>query len=260
MPVEIIEGDCREVLRELAEQSVDLTVTSPPYDNMRSYNGNNEGWGEHVWRDVLVQLYRVTKPGGVVVWVVGDATVDGSETGTSFKQALCAMECGFNLHDTMIYKKANPGIAGSNYCYLSVFEYMFVFSRGRPRTTNFLRDRKNVRSGKTTAGATRRSVEGETAPTRQFEQAEFGKRFNIWEYPTGGTDLGHPAPFPLGLARDHILSWSKDGDTVLDPFFGAGTTGLACQEVGNRECMGIEMDPKYYDIAVKRLGLDAEAT
>ena len=105
--IKLIQGDCLEKMQDIQDSSIDLTVTSPPYDNLRSYNGNNALWGEHVWKAAIKDLYRVTKDGGVVVWVVGDATIKGSETGTSFKQALWAMECGFRLHDTMIYAKNN---------------------------------------------------------------------------------------------------------------------------------------------------------
>lgn len=250
--IKLMQGDCLDLMRDIPDGSVDLTVTSPPYDNLRTYNGTLNDWTPEKWQAIIREMFRVTKQGGVVVWVVGDATIKGSETGTSFRQALYAMECGFRLHDTMIYKKANPGIAGSNYCYLSVFEYMFVFSKGRPRAVNFLRDRKNVRSGMTTAGANRRSAAGETAATRRFEQSEYGKRFNIWEYPTGGRDTGHPATFPEALARDHIISWSNEGDTVFDPFLGSGTTGKMAILHG-RNFIGIERDEEYFQIAQDRI-------
>jgi len=131
MAIELLQGDCLSRFPEIPDNSVDLTVTSPPYDNLRAYNGNNALWGEHVWRAVIEELYRVTAEGGVVVWVVADATVNGSETGTSFKQALHAMECGFRLHDTMIWAKPNP-IPRTHNRYEQAFEYMFVFSKGKP--------------------------------------------------------------------------------------------------------------------------------
>ena len=132
--IKLMHGDCLDCMGEMPDGSVDLTVTSPPYDNLRTYNGNNEQWGEHVWRDVISSLHRVTADGGVVVWVVGDATIKGSETGTSFKQALWAKECGFNLHDTMIWSKPTFSAVGAlKTRYASVFEYMFVFSKGRPK-------------------------------------------------------------------------------------------------------------------------------
>ncbi len=130
-------GDCLDVMQGIPDGSVDLTVTSPPYDNLRTYNGNNDQWGEHVWREVIADLYRVTADGGVVVWVVADATIKGSETGTSFKQALWAMECGFNLHDTMIYQVKGTGAKGSNYAYWQEFEYMFILSKSRPQIHKF---------------------------------------------------------------------------------------------------------------------------
>jgi site-specific DNA-methyltransferase (adenine-specific) len=138
-------GDCLDVMQDIPDGSVDLTVTSPPYDNLRTYNGNNDHWGEHVWRAVIADLYRVTADGGVVVWVVADATIKGSETGTSFKQALWAMECGFNLHDTMIWDKCAFSAVGSlAHRYAPVFEYMFVFSKGPLKSFNPIKDKINM--------------------------------------------------------------------------------------------------------------------
>ena len=99
--IKFIHGDCLEIMPTLADKSVDLTVTSPPYDNLRTYNGNSQ----FDFEGIAKELFRVTKDGGVVVWVVGDANINGSETGTSFRQALYFKEIGFNLHDTMIYQK-----------------------------------------------------------------------------------------------------------------------------------------------------------
>lgn len=244
-------GDCLEVMPTIGAEAINLTVTSPPYDDMRSYNEGLE-WGEHVWKPVIQELYRITKEGGVVVWVVGDATIKGSETGTSFKQALWANECGFNLHDTMIYEKAQACF-GSNLCYLQSFEYMFVFSKGRPKSINFIRDRINVRGGKdestVSSGMDKDGVSGE----RVRNTADvFGKRKNIWKYGVGGGDTGHPAVFPVSLASDHIKSWSEEGDVVFDPFLGSGSTGVAAINLG-REFIGIEKDKTYYDLASSRI-------
>lgn len=256
--IKLMQGDCSKVMADITDCSIDLTVTSPPYDNLRAYNGNNEQWGEHVWKAVLQELYRVTAKGGVVVWVVGDATIKGSETGTSFRQALWAMECGFNLHDTMIYQKAQACF-GSNKCYLQAFEYMFVFSKGAPKSLNFIRDRKNVRGG-VKESTVRNGLKpcGEKSDRVYKTAGEFGKRKNIWEYGVGGGSTGHPAVFPETLARDHIISWSGEGDTVLDPFMGSGTTGVACVNAG-RKFTGIELDQGYFDIAKKRINESLEA-
>ena len=242
-------GDCLEKMAEIPDGSVDLTVTSPPYDNLRSYNGCE--WGEDVWRDVIKSLYRVTADGGVVVWIVGDATINGSETGTSFRQALWAMECGFNLHDTMIYQKAQACF-GSNNCYLQSFEYMFVFSKGKPNSMNFIRDRKNARHGIESMGEGGLSVDGIKARRVRKKMKEYGKRKNIWLYGVGGGNTGHPAVFPEKLAHDHIISWSNEGDIVLDPFMGSGTTGVACKNL-NRDFIGIELDSGYFEIAKQRI-------
>ena len=242
--------DCLEGMKRLREETIDLTVTSPPYDNLRTYNGNIEQWSFEKFCDIAKELYRITKTGGVVVWVVGDETVNGSETGTSFKQALWFIECGFNLHDTMIYEKAQSCF-GSNLCYLQSFEYMFVFSKGKPKTTNLLRDRKNVRSGEEKMAVSGISKDGVASERHIKELEEYGKRKNIWTYGVGGGKTGHPAVFPLRLAQDHIFSWSNEGDTVLDPFLGSGTTRLAAYDL-NRRFIGFEIDKGYFDAQEER--------
>jgi len=249
--IKLMKGDCLERMKEIPDGSVDLTVTSPPYDNLRTYN-NTLQWNESIWKQVLKELFRVTKQGGVVVWVVGDATIKGSETGTSFKQALWAMECGFNLHDTMIYEKAQACF-GSNLCYLQSFEYMFVFAKDKPKTINFIRDRKNVRGNVTEStvskGMNTNGISGARIPKTA---KEFGKRKNIWKYGVGGGNTGHPAPFPEQLANDHIISWSNEGDTVFDPFMGSGTTGKMAV-LNGRNFIGIEVVKEYFQIAKERI-------
>lgn len=243
--------NCLEVMGDVDSGVIDLTVTSPPYDDLRDYGGGLE-WGQSVWEDVLSGIYRITAEGGVLVWVVGDATKNGSETGSSFKQALFAMDCGFNLHDTMIYEKAQACF-GSTKCYLQSFEYMFVFSKGKPKTINFIRDRENVRGGveeSTTTGGFGR--DGSRSARHRKSSEIMGKRKNIWKYGVGGGTTDHPAVFPLSLAEDHIRSWSRGGDLVFDPFMGSGTTGVACRNL-KRNFVGVEINPEYYAEAVSRI-------
>lgn len=250
-------GDCLEVMATLPSGSVDLTVTSPPYDNLRTYNDGLNDWTDVKWKAIISQLYRLTKDGGVVVWVVADATVNGSETGTSFRQALHAMECGFRLHDTMIWNKGTFTAVGAlRTRYAPVFEYMFVFSKGAPRIFNPIKDRPNKTAGAPHHGPLRKA-DGTMKPLSNQGRAiaEFGQRFNIWEMPsvTSNTErTGHPAQFPLTLANDHILSWSNPGDVLLDPFMGSGTTGVAALAAG-RHFIGIERDPGYFAIAQSRI-------
>lgn len=248
-------GDCLEVMPTLDAGSIDLTVTSPPYDNLRTYNDSLD-WGEHVWKPVLENLYRLTKDGGVVVWIVGDATIKGSETGTSFKQALYAMECGFRLHDTMIYKREGPPLTHRRY--EQKFEYMFVLSKGRPSSFNGIRSASKSAGKKRTAtmrqdsdNLSSRSAKGHVQNTKLIG--------NVVEYAVGNqastTDKAahvHPAIFPESLARDHIISWSNPGATVFDPFLGSGTTGKMSIEQG-RNFIGIEKDAEYFEIATKRI-------
>jgi len=258
MNTNLINADCLVAMGDIPDGSVDLTVTSPPYDNLRSYNGNNDQWGEHVWRAVISDLYRVTAQGGVVVWIVGDATIKGSETGTSFKQALWAMECGFNLHDTMIWQKSTFSAVGAlRVRYAPVFEYMFVFTKGKLKCFNPIKDRKNKHSGVLDHG-TIRQKDGTTKPINGIKKGKtvgnFGQRFNVWQLneEKNSRAYGHPAMFPLSICRDHILSWSNAGQTILDPFMGSGTTGVACKNLG-RSFIGIEMDADYFATASARI-------
>jgi site-specific DNA-methyltransferase (adenine-specific) len=241
-------GDCLELMQNIADNSIDLTVTSPPYDNLRTYN-NSLVWNEEIWKEAIKQLYQVTKNGGVVVWVVGDATIKGSETGTSFKQALFAIECGFNLHDTMIFEKNSstyPANAKSNR-YSSIYEYMFVWSKGKPKTHNLIKDKPNKWAGyKDFSGKLKNPV------------PDFSPRNNIWKYTTSFNDKSsHTAVFPEQLAHDHIISWSNERDTVLDPFMGSGTTGKMAKLLG-RKFIGIEKVADYFEIAAQRINAIGE--
>jgi len=247
----ILQGDCLEVMKTLEDNSIDLTVTSPPYDNLRDYKGYTFDF-----EGIAKELYRITKEGGVVVWVVGDATIKGSETGTSFKQALYFKEIGFNLHDTMIWNKGGFSAVGSlQNRYAPVFEYMFVLSKGFPKTFNPIKDRKTKHGGKKASG-TIRQADGTTKPmSKVMIINEYGQRFNIWEQSPQRQTGGHPAPFPEKLAEDHILSWSNEGDIILDPMAGSGTT-LKMAKKNNRNYIGIEVSPEYIDIINKRLTQD----
>ena len=256
--VTIYNGDCLEVMKEILNKSIDLLLTSPPYDDLRTYQSASANSFEVDFKNIAIEIFRIIKHGGVLVWVVGDATIRGSETGTSFKQALYFKEIGFNLHDTMIYQKKECTFPDTNR-YLGVFEYMFIFSKDKPKTVNFLMDRQNKSITKKTASSYRQP-DGRTKWKIPKEIKEYGRRNNIWCYSTGYQKTTkdkyafiHPAMFPEKLAEDHILSWSNPGDLILDPFLGSGTTARVCKNLG-RKCIGIEISKEYCDIAVQRLG------
>jgi len=243
--------DCLQIMPEL--EPIDLTITSPPYDNLRDYKGY-----KFEFENMANELFRVTKKGGVVVWVVGDATINGSETGTSFKQALFFMDCGFNLQDTMIYQKhnfSNP----SNNRYHQIFEYMFVFSKGKPKTFNPIKDRENIKKGFTKVSNSRykngkirdKSKEKRTLNNKYLFVNDFGMRYNVWKFTTQNIK-GHPAPFPEKLANDHIISWSNEGDTVLDPMSGSGTVPKMCERL-KRKWVACEISEEYCEIIAKRV-------
>jgi DNA modification methylase len=247
--------DCVAGLKMLDSGSVDLTVTSPPYDDLRNYNGFQ--WD---FEEVARQLFRVTKDGGVVVWIVGDKTVKGSETGTSFKQALYFKEVGFNLHDTMIYEKDSISFPETNR-YSQIFEFMFVLSKGKPKTVNIIKDRKNKwYDGKKKIKGKERQPDGTLFDRRRGNLLkEYGSRFNIWRFSAGyGKSSAdkiaykHPAIFPEKLANDHIITWSNEGDLILDPFMGSGTTAKMAK-LNNRDYIGFELSNEYCNIAGQRL-------
>jgi len=246
-------------MKTLKDDSVDLTITSPPYDELRDYDGFSVNINE-----ISTQLYRITKDGGIVVWIVGDATTKGSETGTSFRQALQFMNVGFKLHDTMIYEKNTSSFpakrAGTRYT--QIFEYMFVFCKGKIKTGNLICDKPNKWAGHTNWGKkTDRQKDGELVEKKDIEPVpEFSPRNNIWKYTVGkgfnSSDKEsheHPAIFPEKLAEDHILSWSNEGDVVLDIFSGSGTTCKMAKK-NKRNYIGIELSKEYYDLSLKIIG------
>lgn len=237
-------SDCVEYMRSMDDESVDLTVTSPPYDDLREYGGYTFDY-----QKTIRELYRITKRGGVVVWIVGDQTQNGSESGSSFKQALFAKECGFNLHDTMIWEKESCAFPES-VRYYPIFEYMFVWSKGKPNTFNPIEDRKNKWAGHNVHGTFREKdgkIRNRNETWKNCVCKEYGRRFNVWHIPSEKNNkIGHPAVFPIGLASDHIKSWSNAGDTVFDPFLGSGTTRIASWDL-KRNFIGCEIDKGYFD-------------
>jgi len=257
----IINEDSEKLLKEIPPNSIDLTVTSPPYDDIRDYKGYN--FNDTVLNTIIAELFRITKSGGVVVWVVGDATNNGSESGTSFRQALKFMEVGFKLHDTMIYEKNTssfPARRDGNR-YTQIFEYMFVFCKDKIKNVNLICDKPNKWAGYTNWGKnTNRLKNGELQETADIKPVpEFSPRNNIWKYNVGkgfnskdAESHEHPAIFPEQLAEDHIISWSNQGDIVLDPFSGSGTTSKMAKK-NKRKYIGIDISEEYCKLAEKIL-------
>lgn len=244
---QIICGDNCDVLGTFPRDCIDLVVTSPPYDDLRTYGGHDWDFYGVAW-----QLKRVLKPGGVIVWVVADQTKEGDESGSSWAQAQHFRDIGLRLHDTMIYEVNGTGAKGSNLAYWQTWEYTFVLVKGKLETFNPLSNGKKVASG-----GNRKLANGETKTGNCRDTEKDGRRSNIWRYNagnnSGGDQIGdHPAPFPERLASDHILSWSNEGDIVLDPFSGSGTTAKMAKHNG-RKYIGIEVNAEYCEIAEKRL-------
>lgn len=248
---QIICGDSAKILKTLPDEIIDLTVTSPPYDDLRDYEGYNFDF-----ETIAKELFRVTKDGGVLVWVVGDKTQNGSETGTSFKQALFFKSIGFNLHDTMIYHKDGPPLTHNRY--EQHFEYMFVFSKGKVNIFNPIKISKKWKDGRKKKQIRRNH--NNTIDYGYAKQSIDKIIGNVWSYDVGRLpsvtkdDIAyeHPAIFPEQLAHDHIISWSNEGNLVLDPFAGSGTT-CKMAKLNRRNYLGIEISEKYCEIIRKRL-------
>lgn len=243
--------NCLETMSRMEDEVIDLTVTSPPYDNLRTYNGYS-----FPFEEIAKELFRVVKYGGVVVWVVNDATVNGSETGTSFKQALYFKEIGFSLHDTMIWKKKTPlPNDPKQNRYIGAFEYMFVFSKGKPKTCNYLYE-DCQEAGKVKTGTARKpngEIRIDRIKNRKDKPVKDKKPlYNIWEFFYNGNGTGHPAAFPEKLAYNHIYSWSNEGDLIYDPFMGSGTTAIVAHLL-NRKWIGSEISSDYCELAEKRI-------
>lgn len=244
--------DCLEGMKMIADGSVQCIVTSPPYDNLRKYGGVGSDWTFEKFQHIAAEIVRVLTDGGVCVWVVQDGCKNGGETGTSFRQALYFMECGLNLYDTMIWEKPSPQ-APTEGRYYDVFEYMFVFCKGKkPSHMNLLADRKNKSAGAVSKRETRSCAEDRKLTDKTRVVKEYSRRFNVWHISRGHNNTGHPAVFPYQLARDHIVSWSNEGDVVLDPFIGSATTAIACIKE-NRRFIGFELNKEYFDKAQDRI-------
>jgi len=230
--------NCLDTMLKLPKECIDLVVTSPPYDDLRCYNGYSFDF-----EVVAKELCRILKPGGVIVWIVGDSVQKGSESLTSFKQALFFKGLGLNIHDTMIYEKNSPAYP-ARACgnrYTQIFEYMFIVTKGKPKTVNLICDKPNKWAGwKDFSGKLKNPV------------PDFSPRWNIWRYVTSFNGVKHPAPFPESLCRDHIITWSNPDDIVYDPFMGSGTTAkMALLE--KRKFIGSEISEAYCLIAEERI-------
>lgn len=249
----IYNENCLETMKRMKDNFIDLTVTSPPYDNLRNYNEYSFNF-----KSIAKELYRITKDGGVVVWIIGDATIKGSETGSSFKQALYFKEIGFRLHDTMIYQKTGTPFP-SKVRYNQTFEFMFVFSKGKPKTFNPIM-KKNATAGAVRYSRKFRNKDGEMIPSFNGKPVnEYGIENNIWKIKNGMNKstkdkiaFNHPAIFPEKLARNHIISWSNKNDLIYDPFMGSGTTAKM-SILNNRNYIGSEMSAAYCEIIKERL-------
>lgn len=265
---EILHGNSVELMKNIESNSVDLTVTSPPYDGLRSYKGKitEQKFDEFFsfpFVDMANELYRITKDGGIVVWVVNDQIVKGGESGNSFRQALKFQEIGFKLYDTMIYHKNGAPFPETGR-YSQVFEYMFILLKGeRPNTVNIIKDKPNRWAGSSPYGKrTMRRKDGELEEAgSSFVVGEYGSRYNVW-YVNNGAGFSakdkfaheHPAIFPESLAEDHILSWSQEGDLVFDPMCGSGTT-LKMAKLNNRNYLGIDINEEYVNLSKRRVEL-----
>lgn len=247
----VLLGDACDVLAKLTAESVDLVVTSPPYDDLRKYDGVGEFWNHEKFKCIAKELYRVLKPGGVIVWVINDKTEMGSKTGTAFRQVLYFKEIGLNINDTMIWRKTNPMPQVKQPRYSSCFEFMFVLSKGKPKTFNPIM--RECKFGGKHYESTAKNMDGESGRHRlSYNVSKEMVDYNVWDIAVAQNKTKHPAVFPYEIPYRHIKSWTNEGDVVLDPFMGSGTTALAAIDL-NRVYIGIEMNPNYYKMCEERI-------
>ena len=251
---EIYLGDAENVLKEkIPDNTIDLTITSPPYSDLRHYGNtlSNETWNDDKFRKIADELYRVTKNGGVIVWIVNDKTENGGKSLVSFRQALYFQEIGFIVNDVMIWRKTNPMPVVKQPRYTDVFEYMFVFSKGKPKTFNPIM--VPCKCAGQEYHSTAKNMGGENGRTyKEFNINKEKIKENVWDFAIAQNKTGHPAVFPQNLIEEHIKSWSNEGDLVLDPFMRSGTTALAAKKL-NRKYVGIEINEEYCNLINDRI-------
>ena len=250
----IYQGESVEFMRNnIPNNSIDMVLTSPPYDDLRDYDGF-----EFDYEMMLDEIYRVLKDGGVCVWVVGDSVIDRRKQLSPFKQATYANMIGLKLYDNIIYHKTTPSPPHKDR-YFNTYEYMFVFFKGdKPKCIKLLADRKNKTAGRFTGSITRREQCGKLTRKDGVYIGNYGIRDNIWSYDVGNNKTTkdkfayqHPAIFPEKLAEDHILSWTNEGDIVLDPMCGSGTT-CKMAKLNNRRFIGIDISKEYVELSKER--------
>ena len=246
----IYNENCLDTMAKMPDEFVDFVITSPPYDDIRAYNGYSFDFEK-----IAMELKRVLKKGGLIVWVVGDKTEKGSETLTSFRQALYFKEIGLRIHDTMIYYKNNP-MPQVGKRYHQHFEYMFAISKGSPKTFNPITEPTKYRG---LANMKNRGQKG-NLNYEKVERTKEKKVGNVFCYSVGGgistkdkIAYKHPAIFPEKLAIDQIKTWTNEQDLVYDPFLGSGTTAKIAGLL-NRNWLGSEISTAYVSIAKERIG------
>ena len=249
----IFTGDAETILSTFPNNCIDLTVTSPPYSNLRHYGNtlNKDNWNYDKFQAITKQLFRITKDGGVVVWIVNDKTENGSKSLVSFRQALYFQEIGFNMNDVMIWEKENPMPTVKQPRYTDVFEYMFILSKGKPKTFNPIMI--PCKCAGQEYHSTTKNMGGENGRTyKEFNINKEKIKGNIWECAVAQNKTGHPAVYPEKLIIDHIKSWSNECDIVLDPFIGSGTTAIAAKKL-NRSYIGIDINEEYCNLTINRI-------
>ena len=245
-------GRSEILMAGVPDESIDFTITSCPYDDMDLlYNPIPSGTRDYegyVWnfKEIANQLWRITKPGGVVVWNVWNPTIDGKESMASTLQKLYFFTLGFRVHATMYYKVVGSGAKGSKYTYNKTLEYVFVFSKGRPKSINLIRDKRNLYAGEKTTGE-RLKADGSKKKNKSRVINQYSKRDDVWEVQNATFD-DHPAPMPPELARGHIMSWTSLGDIVFDPFVGRGTSAIEAYQLG-RDYLGFDCSKTYINRA-----------
>ncbi len=257
-------GDCREILKDIPENSIDLIFTSPPYADQRktTYGGVHPNDYVDWFLPIGEQLLRVLKPTGTFVLNIKEKVVNGERSTYVLELILEMKKQGWLWTEEFIWHKKNsyPGKWPNRF--RDSWERLLQFNKNKK--FNMYQEEVMVPMGDWAKKRLKKLSDTDKKRDESKVGSGFGKNISNWlnrelAYPTNVLHLAtecnnknHSAAFPEGLPEWFIKLFTKEGDTVLDPFMGSGTTNLVAKRM-KRNSIGIEIIPDYIEIVKKEL-------